>query len=262
MFAGFQLESTENFDAYKSIGEGFYNQYKSNIEESLDKYINKDGSIDGSAMQSDWFPEFNANIFISHSHKDRDKALALAGWLYSNFELTVFIDSCVWGYSDRLLKIIDNEYCKNENGATYDYDKRNHSTSHVHMMLSTALTKMIDKTECVFFLNTPSSVSASDVVGGITKSPWIYHELAITELIRKKNIEQHRSKVILEQYALEKSEKALRINYHAPLEHLEPLSDVDLKAWVARHTTNKQKYGNDIFPLDSLYEMKILSSVN
>ena len=66
------------------------------------------------------------------------------------------------GYCDDLLRQIDNEHCKKEDGKTYDYNLRNYTTSHVHMMLSTALTEMIDKTECIMFYNTPNSVSLAD----------------------------------------------------------------------------------------------------
>ena len=62
-------------------------------------------------MQANWFPQIKADIFISHSHKDEDLALALAGWLKVSFGLTAFIDSCVWGYANDLLKMIDYKYC-------------------------------------------------------------------------------------------------------------------------------------------------------
>ena len=51
------------------------------------------------------------------------------------------------------------------------------------MMLSTALTQMIDKTECLLFLNTPFSISTSEVVNE-TESPCIYSELAVTKMLR------------------------------------------------------------------------------
>jgi hypothetical protein len=263
MFAGFQLSSTKDLTAYKTIGEGLYNKYKGEIELRLDKYINKNGNLDGKAMQDDWFPEFEANIFISHSHSNLDEIQALAGWLHKEMGLLAFIDSSVWGYSDKLLKAIDDEYCKHENGESYSYEKRNYSTSHVHMMLSTALTKMIDKTECVFFLNTPESISASDVVKTQTKSPWIYHEIVMTDLIRKKSIGEHRKQVIQEQYTLEKSAKALHIDHDIthPLSKLEELNDTDLGAWQLLYNTHKQQYGNEVFSLDSLYKLKIPNAI-
>lgn len=56
-------------------------------------------------MQSYWFPKINADIFLSHSHKDEKLIIAFAGWLKDTFNLDVFIDSCIWGYSNDLQKL-------------------------------------------------------------------------------------------------------------------------------------------------------------
>lgn len=76
---------------------------------------------------------------------------------------------------------------------TYSYEKRNHTTSHVHIMLSSALTEMLDKCECAIFFNTPNSIKVSDEIskaGDVKKettlSPWIYHELSVLNTIEKK----------------------------------------------------------------------------
>ncbi|MFC0476256.1 hypothetical protein ACFFHF_13535 [Robertmurraya beringensis] len=152
MYAGFNLITNDDFIAFRNNGNTIYNNKKRIIEEELKKFLLNDGSLDGTEMQNSWFPQINADIFLSHSHNDKEKAIALAGWINATFGLTVFIDSCVWGSADALLRIIDDEYCKNVDSPTYSYEKRNFSTSHVYMMLSSALTMMIDKTECVIFL--------------------------------------------------------------------------------------------------------------
>ena len=104
MFAGFNLETEEMFLEYKALGESLFNENKQQVEREFEKFIREDGSIDGTAMQDNWFPQINADIFISHSHADEEKAIALAGWLKHTFDLNVFIDSCVWGYANNLLK--------------------------------------------------------------------------------------------------------------------------------------------------------------
>jgi hypothetical protein len=62
------------------------------------------------------------------------------------------------------------------------------------MMLSTALSMMIDKAECLFFLNTPNSIQATEAIDR-TKSPWIYHEISISSLIRKRRLSEYRREV-------------------------------------------------------------------
>lgn len=97
---------------YYSIGKNIYKHIQNRINESLDSYIGVDGTINGSELQSDWFPSINAHVFLSHSHKDEKLAIRFAGWLYYNFGLITFIDSCIWSYSDDLLKKIDENIVK------------------------------------------------------------------------------------------------------------------------------------------------------
>ena len=164
MYSKFNLSIGDYFynselNKHLESGKRIYENHEVFAKKNLKEFIFDNGHIDGTAMKSNWFQIENVDIFISHSHQDITKVKAFAGWLYDEFKLTAFIDSCVWGYCDDLLKQIDNEYCKKEDGKTYDYELRNYTTSHVHMMLSTALMEMIDNTECIMFYNTPSSVT-------------------------------------------------------------------------------------------------------
>ena len=157
---------------------------KLKVRAELDKFILPNGNFDGKKMQDEWFPEIQADVFLSHSHADLDLTLFIASVLEA-YDLKVFIDSAVWGYANDLLRQIDNELCSNGKG-TYSYELRNYSTAHVHMMLSVALSKMIDKSECLFFLNTPNSVSTRGLIKNKTESPWIYSEIAMSNLMRVK----------------------------------------------------------------------------
>ena len=69
------------------------------------------------------------------------------------FNLNVFVDTFYWGSADDLLKEIDDIKCKNSDG-TYDYQKRNITTSHVHAMLTSAIMQVMDLSEIVIFVNT------------------------------------------------------------------------------------------------------------
>lgn len=269
MYKGYQLKINRNnfcendFSRLYNLGEGSLSKHKIEIKKVIDSFSLVDGSLDGSKMQANWFPQIKADIFISHSHMDQQLAIVLAGWLKETFSLTAFIDSCVWGYSDELLKKIDNTYCRNNNEKTYDYQKRNYSTSHVHMMLSVALAQMIDSTECLFFLNTPNSISPESIISQ-TESPWIYAEIAMTQLIRKKELDNYRVKLLNEsQETFSTGGRILRIKYDLPTDHLADI-DVDnltdwTKNWVNLGTQSKicPQYpaNSSIHALDKLYEL-------
>lgn len=259
MYRGFNLDlncDNKFEDKYFSKGKSIYISNKKQIEEKLKSFVTNDGAIDGSEMQSNWFPQVNAEVFISHSHKDEKKAIAFAGWLHDTFMITAFIDSCIWGYADDLLKIIDNDYCRNEGESTYNYKKRNYSTSHIHMMLFTALSMMIDRTECLFFLNTPSSILSSEVVSK-TESPWIYSELAITQIIRKKipdRLKSQETKLFLKSGVINEQ---LRIKYEASLKHLTDINVDNLRDWK-----NNKKSSNSYLSLDELYNLAPIKVTN
>lgn len=259
MYRGFNLNLNWHKDydeKYFNIGEALYTSNKKQVGRILTLFITNNGKLDGSKMQSNWFPQVNVEAFISHSHKNEKRAIAFAGWLFDNFGIKTFIDSCIWGYADELLKIIDDDYCRNVGDSTYNYKKRNYSTSHVHMMLSTALSMMIDKTECLFFLNTPSSISSSEVVNK-TESPWIYSEIAITQMIRQ---ETPRRRKIQETKLFSKGgviNEQLRIEYEVGLGHLMNIDTINLNDWV-----KGDKLLNPYSSLDKLYDLVPIKDPN
>ena len=112
----------------------YYEKTKTDIQNSLKEFIGKDGVVDGSGLQESWFStKQKFDVFLSHSHTDEKLAISLAGFLKRELNLNTFIDSCLWGYSNDLLREIDEKYCRHSNGTSFDYDKRNYSTSHVHI---------------------------------------------------------------------------------------------------------------------------------
>jgi len=189
MFTGFNLE-INNYDflcddSNYTTSSKFYEESKINVCSNLNQII-KDNKIDGNTLQNMCFPTeiFGDEnfVFISHSHNDEELAKKFAGYLYKNFGILSFIDSCVWGYMDELNKKLNNcseiefGYCHNCQCDTFSYN-----LSCVHIMLASALITMIYKCECIFFLNTPSSINLNYK----TESPWIYYELNIASTIQK-----------------------------------------------------------------------------
>lgn len=282
MYSKFNLSVNDYYyntelNKYLEKGEQIYKEHENIAQNNLKNFIYENGHIDGTALKNNWFGMEDVDIFISHSHKDISKVKALAGWLYQNFKLRVFIDSCVWNYCDDLLRMIDNNYCYKKETKMYDYQLRNYTTSHVHIMLSTALSEMIDRTECIMFYNTPSSICMKDDIEEIKKnkkdksskkvtlSPWIYHELAMTTMIktsvpvRKGNVQESFSHY---------DSKTDNINIeHEVEEYLEDMVSIDeqnLMNW--RNTYRKSQdtiNGNGItsnvnesnHPLDVLYSL-------
>ena len=265
MFAGFNLNidietfkekvisGKETFECYKTIGEKKLEEKKINIEKKLKDYI-LNGTINGKELQENWFPIIPANIFISHSHKDRDFAFALSGWLYCKFGLECFIDSGVWGYINDLLSEINDEFSdkkqKSDGRVVYNHEKCNIASAHVNMMLNIALQEIIDNTEAVFLINTPNSIDKYDGQAS-TLSPWIYSEIIATKLIRKKSLLEYRGD---KEYFFESSEikNSLKIKYDITIDHLTKLNCSNLLQW---DNTWKQITNNKKYPLDQLYRI-------
>lgn len=263
MYKKFKIDLNELTDIKKNeprnwvylvrAGSSQFNNIKSAVESNLSKFTNADSSLQASDIINNWFPSIDANVFISHSHKDEKLVLGLAGWLKENFGLNSFVDSSVWGYSDELLKKIDNKYCKSRNGDTYDYQKRNRSTSHVHMMLSTALMNMIDKCEVFIFVETQNSFTLSEYLDsdGETESPWIYSELSLVDKLRESIPERIKRNVAsCDSVELSESLEDLRIKYPADISNLIPLTYNSLIEW--------KRIGNVVHKannLDKLYRL-------
>ena len=228
MFAGFNLavDDSEAFCDFYTEGLNIYKSQRSEVEKALENFMLDEDIIDASRIEEAWFPNVEADVFISHSRFDKRLAIGLAGWLNYTFGIKPFVDSCVWNHADSLLKLLDDEYCvssrKDDGSTTYSYNKRNLSTSHVHIILNTALQKMIDNTECLLFLNTPHSLPTNQIINGdATASPWIYSELMFSRMVkRKKRKELCHSGIF--------AESNIDIRYRVLLSHLADINFDDL----------------------------------
>ena len=265
MFSGFSVA----IDKYSSLFDGeFFKLYeigKNHIHsESASHRIKnhlKSSVLDGNQIRAENFPIIGTNVFLSHSHEDEELANAFAGWLNREFKLNVFIDSNLWNYADELLKELDNKYCLKQNGS-YDYKTRNKSTTHVHMMLMTALQEMIDQVECVMILKTKNFAHEQkfeNIIKYRTYSPWIYSEVLATRLIRRKPLLLYRdysdNTPLLHEDTTQYLLNALQISYEINLNHLERLQCKDLLEWHSTYMHFKDEY-----PLDYLYKQNGISS--
>ena len=125
MYKGFDLKlilSEDEIDQFYSIGKNLFDARSFAIILGLTDLLLTNDKVNGSKMQEIWFPQMDADVFISHSHNDERTAIALAGWFKSIFNINSFIDSCIWGHSDNLLKAIDRKLCLRDDGY-YSYEK-------------------------------------------------------------------------------------------------------------------------------------------
>jgi len=105
MYSGFNVDLSDLtfHDGVLPAGQRQYDLNQEKVRAKLASFVAADGKIDGGDLQEEWFPTIEADVFISHSHKNLDKAIALSGWLHSR-GISSFLDSCVWGNADDLLR--------------------------------------------------------------------------------------------------------------------------------------------------------------
>lgn len=153
--------------------------------------IPSDGIIKGDTLKDTYFPSglfdgSNYDVFISHSHNNEEEAHLLAAWLKKYKKLSCFVDSFAWGSADQLLKEIDDKYCYRKHSKTYDYNKRNFTTSHVHAILSMALLDTILRSKYCIFIESTESVPLNSGLKKKTLSPWLYEEIKYMQLLQPK----------------------------------------------------------------------------
>lgn len=279
MYRGFNLDAEKtDKQSFLKVKEGSLSKYeskltdvielvKSNMREIVEIPISEEGDIDGSELISSWFPTINnMDIFISHSHNDSRTAKRLAIWLEEEFGLRVFLDSLVWGSADELLKEIDNRfsYLRTEKDDTkiYSYGKRNYTTSHIHMMLVSALMEMIHKTELIVFINTPHSIKPGDTKNRKTTSPWIYSELTIASLVEKTKPERYSNQyykraIKSNEYLADAWNFSISYNVENKLfKSFQSLTLHDLELWASEFEKVQAEQMEDIHALDVLYKNK------
>lgn len=203
-------------NGYKNLYDRINPNYKFTIDTTISNFVDGNKEINLTDIGENWFPKIEADVFISHSHKDEKLAIKLALWLYYCFGIKAFIDSTVWGYSRELLYNIINNTAYDyffEYPNSYKFDETLNINSHIDMLLSMALTKMINKCECLIFLNTPNSISRENTMEK-TYSLWIYQEIGISKVIKR-----------TEPYRLQNKDGL--VCFSKSVEHLIPFLEID-----------------------------------
>ncbi|WP_159282110.1 hypothetical protein [Rahnella variigena] len=242
----------------------FKKELKGVIEEAISK---SDVSViyKHAEVVNNWFPKGGYHIFISHSHKDANRAKYIANKLYENYGIKSFIDSEFWGYVDEIISEINHEHFPcGENNEYLIYESCMKVASNFYLILGDALLDAINLSDSCWFLNTSNSIHCTDSLEKATYSPWIYTELKYTSVIER-NWHPEREVIALESIikagnGMEKiSESAnVCVEYIAPLNHLITVTENKLELILdkkigdigsLKHRNNKHFYW-----LNSIYE--------
>ncbi|CAN7414917.1 hypothetical protein [Pseudomonas brassicacearum] len=257
MYVGFELN---DYQPLCDVSSGeimrFEAQETGRFEELssyLIKVVEDKDVIDAEEIARNLFPPQGTHVFLSHSHRDKAQAMALAVSLEKK-GIKVFVDSCVWGHFESLLVSLNKIYADSVVDGittTYDYKKATELTASVHMMLAGALQDMIDRSELFMFLNTDNSIPLDSYEGfDRTYSPWIYAELQFSAFARSK------APIRITMESIEEKKRPIRaiaksgaiLAYKAFNDHLPKVDGVEFKRWYKESTET----GTDA--LDSFYE--------
>ncbi|EJB87415.1 hypothetical protein HPHPH11_0033 [Helicobacter pylori Hp H-11] len=175
------LDSSENQSILKPIARPFNNQAHQ-VNEAVKKiheliknapYSNDNIVLKRNEIKEAFFSPFkpqlkNAQVFLSHSHADINKALEVKDYLEEYLDAEcVFIDSLFWDYKDDVLNKLA------------EYDDISGIEDVFTLILRESLECMIKKCPYFVFLQSKNSVSLNQDLLKITYSAWIYEELKI-----------------------------------------------------------------------------------
>lgn len=206
------LDSEENQNILKLSARPFEAHQVDGVAKKIDKLIkdanhsNDDIILNHNKIKEAFFSPFkpqlkNAQVFLSHSHADRNKALEVKNYLENQIKRKMFIDSLFWDYKDDVL----NKLAK--------YDDISRIEDAFTLILRKSLEYMIKKCPYFVFLQSKNSVS-NQGLSQITYSAWIYEELRIAN-------------TFIADTALQESRiKAMRISYDVTnlLRRFKPIS--------------------------------------
>ncbi|EPZ94444.1 toll/interleukin-1 receptor domain-containing protein [Helicobacter pylori] len=183
------LDSSENQNIILKPSARYFNNQAHQVNEAVEKihkliknaqYSNDGIILNHNKIKEAFFSPFkpqlkSAQVFLSHSHADKNKALKVKGYLEEYLDTEcVFIDSLFWDYKDDVLNKLA------------EYDDTSKIEYAFTLILRESLQDMIEKCPYFVFLQSKNSVS-NQGLSQITHSAWIYEELKITHSISNKS---------------------------------------------------------------------------
>ncbi|GAA7993179.1 toll/interleukin-1 receptor domain-containing protein [Helicobacter pylori] len=178
------LDSEENQNILKPSARPFKAHQVDGVAKKIYKLIkdanhsNDDIILNHNEIKEAFFSPFkpqlkNTQVFLSHSHADKNKALKVKNYLESETNHRVFIDSLFWDYKDDVLNELEK------------YDNTSKIKDAFTLILRESLEDMIKKCPYFVFLESKNSVSLNQDLSRTTYSAWIYEELKIAHSIRE-----------------------------------------------------------------------------
>lgn len=240
--------TNETIKSYKSK----YDKILINLE---NLFLNSEEAFDVDKINKELFSDVQPDIFLSHSHADEKDVIKLAAKIELHTGLSVFVDSCVWANAYSLLQKIDDKYCYQSATQTYSYQKRNHTTSNVFMILNAALHRVINSCEVLLFLGTDNSINIQDLLTSekYISSPWIFSELQFANLVER--IPPNRYKLTFESFDnAGLAEDSSSIIKNAKFAYPTPPSDFDLDNDELCEWVNNLIFTTRTHPLELLYK--------
>ncbi len=155
------------------------------------KHPNDDIILNHNKIKEAFFSPFkpqlkNAQVFLSHSHADKNKALKVKNYLEEDLDAEcIFIDSLFWDYKNNVLKEMKKHHI--------DVSKIEDAFT---LILRESLQDMIEKCPYFVFLQSSNSVS-NQGLSCTTYSAWVYEELKIAnDLIADSALQESRIKAM------------------------------------------------------------------
>ena len=240
-------------DEVRRRGRELDEDFASKVKDSVSAIsASADGAIDGDVLEAAWFPQLAFDVFISHSHVDRSMALMMSGALKKFFGLNAFVDSVVWNCRDQLIEKLRELSGNNSCCPCHDPEIENAIVSHADIMLGNSLMRMIDRCECLMFLNTAHSISRKDFAEK-TYSAWLYSELVMSKFVRIRKPERYKNcRVLNEGFKSAMDSLSLKISHNADTRHLGVITPEMFIKWIV---TAEIKDLRGSPALDSLYEI-------
>lgn len=229
---------------FEEKGRELLIECKRNIQQSIDLFFDSETKIfDANAIENNWFPQIECDIFISHSHKDINKVLSFVGWLYDCFGIKAFIDSIIWENVNILAEKLEQKYFAEDIECLMEPKEITEKAfTNSRIILNSAIEKMIDSTECFLFIGTNNSLINVETV-----SPWIYAENLFSNVVRRKKLINYRNVSICEHFMTD----SINVKYKCSFDGFKEITRFDLMdMW--KHRVAKNPFDS----LDYLYKIK------